>query len=46
MVMSGLGITTADGKKREVRVEVLRVLDMKTKQFRLRATAPIPGASQ
>ena len=41
-----LGTTTADGKKREVRVEVLGVLDRKTKQFRLRATEPIPGASQ
>ena len=46
MVMSGLNTTTADGKKREVRVEVLGVLDRKTKQFGLRATAPIPGASQ
>ena len=31
-----LGTTTADGQKREVRVEVLGVLDRKTKQFRLR----------
>ena len=30
-----LGTTTADGQKREVRVEVLGVLDRKTKQFRL-----------
>ena len=35
MVMSGLGTTTADGKKRAVRVEVLGVQDRKTKQFRL-----------
>ena len=41
-----LGTTTADGQKREVRVEVLGVLDRTTKQFRLRATEPIPGASQ
>ena len=41
-----LGTTTADGQKREVRVEVLGVLDRKTKQFRLRATEPVPGANQ
>ena len=41
-----LGTTTADGQKREVRVEVLGVLDRTTRQFRLRATEPIPGASQ
>ena len=41
-----LGTTTADGQKREVRVEVLGVLDRVTKQFRLRATEPIPGSTQ
>ena len=41
-----LGTTTADGQKREVRVEVLGVLDRATRQFRLRATEPISGASQ
>ena len=41
-----LGTTTADGQRREVRVEVLGVLDRVTKQIRLRATEPIPGASQ
>jgi len=41
-----LGTTTADGQKREVRVEVLGVLDRATKNLRLRATEPIQGASQ
>ena len=41
-----LGTTTADGQRREVRVEVLGVMDRVTKQIRLRATEPIPGASQ
>jgi len=41
-----LGTTTADGQKREVRVEVLGVLDRSTKNLRLRATEPIQGASQ
>ena len=41
-----LGTTTADGQKREVRVEVLGVLERSTKKLRLRATEPIPGASQ
>ena len=41
-----LGTTSADGQRREVRVEVLGVLDRVTKQFRLRATEPIPGATQ
>ena len=41
-----LGTTTADGQKREVRVEVLGVLDRTTRQIRLRASEPIPGASQ
>jgi len=41
-----LGTTTADGQKREVRVEVLGVLDRTTKNIRLRATEPIQGASQ
>ena len=44
--MISLGTTTADGQKREVRVEVLGVLDRTSRQFRLRATEPIPGASQ
>ena len=44
--MISLGTTTADGQKREVRVEVLGVLDRATRQFRLRATEPISGASQ
>ena len=41
-----LGTTTADGQKREVRVEVLGVLDRSTRNLRLRATEPIQGASQ
>ena len=41
-----LGTTTADGQKREVRVEVLGVLDRATKKLRLRATEPVQGASQ
>ena len=41
-----LGTTTADGQRREVRVEVLGVLDRVTKQIRLRATEPIAGATQ
>ena len=41
-----LGTTTADGQRREVRVEVLGVMDRVTKQIRLRATEPIPGATQ
>jgi len=41
-----LGTTTADGQKREVRVEVLGVLDRATKKLRLRATEPVQGATQ
>ena len=41
-----LGTTTADGQKREVRVEVLGVLDRASRQIRLRATEPIAGATQ
>jgi len=41
-----LGTTTADGQKREVRVEVLGVLDRQSRNLRLRATEPIQGASQ
>ena len=37
---------TADGQKREVRVEVLGVLDRATKKLRLRATEPVQGATQ
>ncbi len=41
-----LGTSTQDGTKREVRVEVLGVLDRATRNVRLRATEPVPGASQ
>jgi len=41
-----LGTTTADGQKREVRVEVLGVLDRQNRQLRLRATEPVQGATQ
>eukprot|EP00092_Neocalanus_flemingeri_P037076 GFUD01040362.1.p1 GENE.GFUD01040362.1~~GFUD01040362.1.p1 ORF type:complete len:1387 (-),score=480.18 GFUD01040362.1:476-4636(-) len=41
-----LGTTTADGQKREVRVEVLGVLDRQSRNLRLRATEPIQGANQ
>ena len=41
-----LGTTTADGQKREVKVEVLGVLDRHSRQIRLRASEPIAGASQ
>jgi len=41
-----LGTTTADGQKREVRVEVLGVLDRQSRNLRLRATEPIQGATQ
>jgi len=41
-----LGTTTADGAKREVRVEVLGVLDRSTRTLRLRATEPVQGATQ
>jgi hypothetical protein len=41
-----LGTTTTDGNRREVKVEVLGVLDRSTGKMRLRATEPIGGASQ
>jgi len=41
-----LGTTSSDGKNREVRVEVLGMLDRATGTVRLRATEPIKGASQ
>ena len=41
-----LGTTTADGQKREVRVEVLGVLDRQNRRLRLRATEPVQGATQ
>jgi len=41
-----LGTTTSDGNKREVRVEVLGVMDRATGRIRLRATEPVPGATQ
>ena len=41
-----LGTTTSDGNKREVRVEVLGVMDRATGRIRLRATEPVQGASQ
>merc|ERR1719402_675908 len=37
-----LGTSTQDGAKREVRVEVLGVLDRHTRNIRLRASEPIP----
>ena len=41
-----MGTTTSDGNKREVRVEVLGVMDRSSGKVRLRATEPVPGASQ
>lgn len=41
-----LGTTSSDGTNREVRVEVLGVLDRASGTVRLRATEPIRGASQ
>ena len=41
-----LGTSTQDGTKREVRVEVLGVLDRASRNVRLRATEPVPGATQ
>ena len=41
-----LGTTTTDGNRREVKVEVLGVLERSTGKLRLRATEPIPGANQ
>ncbi len=41
-----LGTTTSDGNRREVKVEVLGVLDRRSGRIRLRATEPVSGASQ
>ena len=41
-----LGTTTTDGNRREVKVEVLGVLERSSGKLRLRATEPIPGANQ
>ncbi|KAI9554420.1 hypothetical protein GHT06_019692 [Daphnia sinensis] len=38
-----LGTTSTDGKRRDVKVEVLGVYDQETKKFRLRACEPIVG---
>jgi hypothetical protein len=38
-----LGTTSTDGKRRDVKVEVLGVYDQETKKFRLRACEPIAG---
>lgn len=38
-----LGTTSSDGKRRDVKVEVLGVLDQETKKIRLRASEPITG---
>ena len=41
-----LGTTSQDGARREVRTEILGVLDRATGQMRLRATEPRPGSTQ
>jgi len=41
-----LGTSTLDGNRREVRVEVLGVLDRNNRNIRLRASEPIPGSTQ
>merc|ERR1719510_2737167 len=41
-----LGTTTTDGNRREVKVEVLGVLERGTGRMRLRATEPIAGTNQ
>ena len=41
-----LGTTTTDGNRREVKVEVLGVLERGTGRMRLRATEPIAGSNQ
>lgn len=38
-----LGTTSTDGKRRDVKVEVLGVLDQETQRIRLRASEPIVG---
>ena len=39
--MISLGTTTQDGVTRQVKVEVLGVLDMETKNIRIRAIEPV-----
>ena len=41
-----LGTTAPGGTQRQVRVEVLGLLDRQSGRIRLRATEPVPGASQ
>ena len=41
-----LGTTTTDGNRREVKVEVLGILERTTGKMRLRATEPVAGSSQ
>ena len=41
-----LGTTTTDGNRREVKVEVLGILERNTGKMRLRATEPVSGSSQ
>ena len=41
-----LGTTSGEGQKREVKVEVLGVLDVDSGKMRLRATEPATGVSQ
>ncbi len=38
-----LGTTSADGKRRDVKVEVLGIYDQDTQKIRLRASEPIVG---
>lgn len=38
-----LGTTSADGKRRDVKVEVLGLFDQDTQKIRLRASEPIVG---
>ena len=38
-----LGTTSADGKRRDVKVEVLGVYDQDTQKIRLRASEPVAG---
>lgn len=41
--MISLGTTSADGKRRDVKVEILGILDQETGKIRLRASEPITG---
>lgn len=41
-----LGTTSVDGKKRDVKVEVLGVYDQETQKMRLRACEPIVGETR